>query len=855
MKKVFQAQLISKKEIAPDRFELTFSKPNGFIFEPGQYVWIHVPFKYTAESVDRQAFSLCSLPSDPTLQIIFRNTGSPFKKSLLELPIQEFVTLHGPFGSRKFPEDISVPVVCVAGGIGIAPFLSLIKNELLKNNSRPISLLYANHDAQTVVYEKELQTLQQQFPNFHITFVVGHITKEVLNKIALESSEWYIIGPQGMCTEVANLLRENGVNNASLHFEEYYPKAPQEFDISNDINIFKLAVENSSNHIVLTDVNGYIIYANHAAESITGYSFAEMKGQTPRLWGGLMSADFYKEMWDTIKNNQKPFYGEITNRRKNGELYTALTRISPILQNTELKGFLGTEEDISVRVTAEENFRKVQERFQGIYDSSTDGIAFSSLEGKLLDANTAYCQMLGYSLDELLEKTYQELTPPEYSAIEAQYMKQLEERGKAVEYEKEYLTKAGKKIPVSITVFLVHNAKGESIGFARLIKDISDRKRYETEILAHTQQVEEEILRDDAILASIGDGMVVIDADAKVLLMNSACEEMLHVKKEDLIGKNFIQTIKLYDENNSLIPDEESSLLQSLKERKKIEKVVIYQANDKSIYLGTTVTPFILNGNTIGAIEVFRDMTKLKAVDRMKTEFISLASHQLRTPLSAMRWFSEMLLNGDAGELTKEQKEYMQNISDSNERMIMLVNSLLNISRIESGRIIIDPKPTDLQALLETIIKEVQMKANAKNQKIIISVHEQLPLINLDEKLIREVYLNLLTNAIKYTPNGGEITIFISKKDNDILSNVTDTGYGILEKEKKNVFEKFFRGENIIKVETDGTGLGLYLVKAIIESSGGKIWFESEVNKGTTFWFTLPIIGVKPHDGEVVLNS
>jgi signal transduction histidine kinase len=373
---------------------------------------------------------------------------------------------------------------------------------------------------------------------------------------------------------------------------------------------------------------------------------------------------------------------------------------------------------------------------------------------------------------------------------------------------------------------------------------------------------ESERAKDEAILGSVGDGLVVTDNNGKVLLINEVAADLLDVDQKASIAQDWLTLVSLFDEQGNPVLPQDRPIYQTLQSGKRVNQTFIYvKKNDKKVSLSITSTPVIQRDPVldkeivIGAIGIIRDITKEKEVDRMKTEFISLASHQLRTPLSAIRWFTEMLVGGDAGELNAEQKEFAKNIDDSTQRMIDLVNSLLNISRIESGRIMIDPKPTDLKELVEDIVKELRPKLTEKQQNLIISVHQELPKITIDPKLIRQVYLNLLTNAIKYTPNGGEISVFISKKGDEVVSQVTDNGYGIPKSQQAKIFQKFFRAENIIKVETDGTGLGLYLIKAIVESSHGKIWFESNEGEGTTFWFTLPFSGMVAKKGEVTLDS
>ncbi len=374
------------------------------------------------------------------------------------------------------------------------------------------------------------------------------------------------------------------------------------------------------------------------------------------------------------------------------------------------------------------------------------------------------------------------------------------------------------------------------------------------------RRLELEKTRDETLMESLGEGLLAIDEKGQIVLVNQNAINLLELpSRESLDGQGITAVFTVsseLDENNKALSEEDRPEVLTLKTDQPNGGVFGFErkAEGRRILVSINAYPVLHEGKSNGAIVVVRDVTKEKEIDRMKTEFISLASHQLRTPLSAIKWFSEMLVNGDAGQLNDEQLDFSKNIFASTERMIDLVNSLLNISRIESGRIIVDPKPTDLHELVSGIINDLKAKTEEKQQTLVVSVHKELGKINLDPQLIGQVYLNFLTNAIKYTPKGGEVSVFISRKDDQVLSQITDSGYGIPKAQQDRVFQKFFRAENVAKVETDGTGLGLYLVKAIIESSGGKVWFESEEDKGTTFWFTLPLSGMKAKEGEVSLD-
>jgi signal transduction histidine kinase/CHASE1-domain containing sensor protein len=316
------------------------------------------------------------------------------------------------------------------------------------------------------------------------------------------------------------------------------------------------------------------------------------------------------------------------------------------------------------------------------------------------------------------------------------------------------------------------------------------------------------------------------------------------VKKGDFIGAYDAWKNGLHPDDKKMSDDAVQMAMSGKKDLNQIFRVVMPTGEIRYIQAHAIVERDF-SGKPIRMIGVNWDVTREKNIDRQKTEFVSIASHQLRTPLTAIRWYTEMFMNEDVARLSPHQKKYMHQICQSNQFMIDLVNKLLNVSRIELGTLKIESEPTDICVIAENIICEQQK--NIKAKKIIFERYfQKIPKYTTDPTLLRMVLQNVFANALKYTPSHGKISWSISLKKKTILINITDNGCGIPRIAKDQIFYKFFRAENTKDVT--GTGLGLYIVKSILDMFGGTISFESissDVakwsNTGTTFLITLPL--------------
>ncbi|MFZ2970980.1 MAG: HAMP domain-containing sensor histidine kinase, partial [Minisyncoccia bacterium] len=250
---------------------------------------------------------------------------------------------------------------------------------------------------------------------------------------------------------------------------------------------------------------------------------------------------------------------------------------------------------------------------------------------------------------------------------------------------------------------------------------------------------------------------------------------------------------------------------------------------------GISILIFIVGASVINGVE------KIATLNNAKSEFISIASHQLKAPLSGMRWSTDILLSGKTGKLEARQEEYLKDIQENTSRMIRLVNDLLDVTRIDSGKMNMKKQEVDLNEIVEGVISELGSFALANNVELKFSPLENICKIYTDPIRIKMVVQNFIDNSIKYAGRKkGLVEISLEDKNGSVYFSVKDYGLGIPDSEKKHIFDKFFRGGGIVRTQTIGTGLGLYIARAAIESSGGKIGFNSKEGEGSTFWFSFP---------------
>lgn len=362
-------------------------------------------------------------------------------------------------------------------------------------------------------------------------------------------------------------------------------------------------------------------------------------------------------------------------------------------------------------------------------------------------------------------------------------------------------------------------------------------------------------VKQKAILASIGDAVMACDRRGKIILFNRKAVEMTGFSAKEVIGKHYNRVVKFVREiDNEPSKDFIAQAMKTGQKTTMADNTLLIRKNGVKISVADSAEPIrYVHGELIGCVVVFRDITKEKETDKAKSEFISVASHQLKTPATIISLYTEMLLKEGGEVITSKQKEYLTQVSNANKRIVDIINTLLNISRIEMGIFSMDATPVDIVAFLKNGIQELHPSVKEKNITLQEEYHQLEHIVLIDMLLLTMVFSNLLSNSIKYAPVGGSILVKSNEvrrgekvggnviKEDSVLISVSDNGRGIPVDSQGKIFSKFFRSDNAHHDHADGTGLGLYIVKSIIDHVGGEVWFLSKETDGTTFYFTIPL--------------
>lgn len=371
---------------------------------------------------------------------------------------------------------------------------------------------------------------------------------------------------------------------------------------------------------------------------------------------------------------------------------------------------------------------------------------------------------------------------------------------------------------------------------------IEDSKAVLKNLLADLNEARREMFKEKektlSLINNFPDGLIVLDNRERIEKINLKTEEIFSIKAKRAEGKR-IQDLKeniLFSKLAKLILNEQGKI----KEIERLEFPI-----KENITLEIRIIPMIHKGEREGYLLILHDISRQKLVEKLKTEFVTLSAHQLRTPLSGIKWNLKMMIEGSFGELTKEQKEFLSRAYQNNERMIKLVNDLLDATKIEEGRYLFYVKKENILEIIQQVIESLKNRIKAKNLQFkFIKPKEQIVLVEADREKIAICVQNYLTNAINYTPNGGKLIVNLKydREKREAIFSVKDTGMGIPKNEQKRIFTKFYRSTQAMKAEAVGSGLGLYMTKNIIEAHKGRVWFKSREGKGSIFYFSLPTI-------------
>jgi len=616
--------------------------------------------------------------------------------------------------------------------------------------------------------------------------------------------------------------------------------------------------ESSIDGIASFDSEQNLLDCNQAFADMLGYTKEEISNLTtddlvPSKWVEKIKQIFYEQ---TIPQGYSDEY-EVEGIKKDGTIFPVSVRSWLIKDKAgNPMGRWSIVRDITEHKQAEEKIKEYtdnlekmveertselkesEERYRGLYDSSIDGIASFDLDENILDCNQAFADMLGYTKKELYQKSTWDIVPTKWhNKIKRMVTEQTIPRGYSDEYETEGIKKDGTIFPTNVRSMLIQDEEGKPAGTWAIVRDITERKQAEG-MLKESEE------RYRGLHESSIDGIVSTDLKGKIMDVNQALADMLGYKKARLRQMNYFELMpsKWHDRISKIFTKQ--IFLRGYSEEFETEGI----KKDGTLIPVSTRGWLIKNkdGNPLGMWGIIRDITERKKVDQMKSQFVNLAAHELRTPLSALKAHVELLdMKSKDMDLPEDINRRIGIIMRNAKRLAVLINNLLDYTRLEAGTMKIKKNLGSLDVVVSQVVNEVIPLAKKHNHELNLHTPEMLPLIQMDKEMIRTVFNNLISNAIKYTPDGGKIEVIIREDDDQLHATVKDTGIGIAEEDIERIFHPFHVAdipESVrFKTEFERTGLGLAIIKEYVKMHGGYIWVESQIGEGSSFHVILPI--------------
>ena len=508
---------------------------------------------------------------------------------------------------------------------------------------------------------------------------------------------------------------------------------------------------------------------------------------------------------------------------------------------------------------------------QKIVDTMAESLIVTDRDFRIEFVNDATANLLRYPKDELVGRSYAEILHDKKYARKEIFVKNID-RGNFVGEDIDYMTKEGKPIPCRVSISSFVDQDKISIGYIIVTSDMSEVRKYivelqklksslEDKVSLRTAELVEERDKIAAIISNLVDPVIVAGSDGKLSLANEAAAKVLGIGQGAVgsvvvdalggfstIGLKPLANIDFIVKENKLEKDGpfiEELIIKTYRRTAQSSNPFLagkshYDDRD-IVYKVLTVPVHGRNNQYYGMMKIFYNLTREKLLDKMKTEFVSIAAHQLRTPMSAVKWAIKMVADGDAGKINTEQANILMNGYRSNERSIRLVNQMLNVARIEEGKFSYQLSQCGFQEILDAVFDAAKDSLCEAKIKLKTEIAGPLPVLTLDREKIILALENILDNAIKYTPANGTIRFSAATEGSTLVIRIKDNGMGITDEDQPKIFGKFFRGENVVRVQTDGSGLGLFITKSIIEGHKGMIDYLSKEGVGTEFIIKLPI--------------